>query len=182
MKKIILLGLLLYTTTSYCQELQLPIDENTQKVTYENVKEVDNTSKAELYYRAISWVNKTYKSSKDVIQYSDKDVGKIILKPTYFSYVKSLFGSVLIGQWNYVLTIQVKDNKYKYTFTDFYEEATNKNCKSLGAIEFAYKNTSLLGCPIESQLDEMIEDLNSNMILLKMSIEKGMMTKSIDDF
>lgn len=73
-------------------------------------------AKDELYSRALQWVNKTYRSGKDVIQSADKDEGVIQGKG-----VMKL--SLPADDWiNYTFYIAVKDGRFKYSFSDLYHE------------------------------------------------------------
>lgn len=89
----------------------LPIDSITKKVTYTAIVSA-TANKDLLYSRALQWFAVSFKSSNDVIQLKDKDLGKIVGK----------FTIPLWGRFGYAectAIVQVKDSKYKYTFTDF---------------------------------------------------------------
>jgi hypothetical protein len=62
----------------------------------------------------------TYKSAQDVIQLDDKDAGRLICKGNFQT-------TWLTNQaWvRHVLTIEVKDGRYRYTLTDFVIDTGN---------------------------------------------------------
>ena len=102
---------------------KLPIDSNTNKITYSEVVTVDSlTSKQELYSRAREWFAKTYNSSKEVLQMEEKESGKILGKALIQVYYKMLGMDHEHGYINYTITIAVKDGKYKYEITDLHHK------------------------------------------------------------
>ena len=54
------------------------IDETTKLITYTEVVELPNVSKADFYLRANTWFSRAFKSAKNVIDFQDKETGKII--------------------------------------------------------------------------------------------------------
>lgn len=111
MKKLTLL-LVLISSVSVAQVV-FPKDEN-GNVTYTGTILVDSMlTKNELYSRAQEFFAKAFVSSINVIQYQDKDEGKIIGKGN--------LSIKLDGRENilkFTLSIYVKEGKYKYIITD----------------------------------------------------------------
>lgn len=94
---------------------QLPIDSSTNLITYSKVIQANGTQQ-ELYSRAREWFAKTYNSAQSVIQMDDKD--KIVGKAAMTAYYKNYhFGNIY-----YTISIYLKDDKYKYEFTEFYHK------------------------------------------------------------
>ncbi|HNW89863.1 MAG TPA: DUF4468 domain-containing protein [Bacteroidales bacterium] len=88
---------------------------NAQNTSFEDRTEVvtiDSISKNALYSAAQSWFAESFKDSKNVLEISDKEAGKL------FGKGKAALGN-LHGNLNFNITIIVKENKYKYTFSDF---------------------------------------------------------------
>lgn len=110
MKVLPILAIIFFTTYATAQEIK----QNSEGV-YECqvIKDVKNTSKDKLFGRAKLFFAKAYKSSKDVVQLSDKEVGKIVGKGIF---VINVFKKADIY---HTITIDVKDNKYRCTITDF---------------------------------------------------------------
>lgn len=100
---------------------------NAQELKYEEVVTVDSTiTKDELYNRARSWYADTYKSEKDVMSITDKELGEISgngairFEPRTF-----YFGSMCARGWvMYKINIYVKEGRYKYNFHSFIHEGT----------------------------------------------------------
>ncbi len=91
-------------------------------ISYSSVVNVDSVSKIELFERARLWVNETYKSGKDVIQFSDKESGQIACKALMIKDLefKTLgIKSYMAFKIDYSFSIFVKDGKYKYVFENF---------------------------------------------------------------
>lgn len=102
---------------------KLPIDSNTNKITYSEIINVDSLiSKQELYSRAREWFAETYNSSKEVVQMEDKESGKIIGKAITQVYYKMFGTDHPHGYINYTISISVKDGKYKYEITDLHHK------------------------------------------------------------
>lgn len=117
MKK--LLFILLMLPMFALAQTQPPVDSITHKISYEGVVQATGT-KDQLYDRALIWFSKTFRSSKDVIQISDKVNGRIGAKWYYQPY-DDRTGFVLID-----FTVLLKDGRYKYIFTDLYYEGTSE--------------------------------------------------------
>lgn len=182
MKKIFLLLLILTTIFSknFGQDLQLPKDEATGKISYEKIVNVDGISKSELFDRAMIGVAKIFNSGKSVIDYSDKESGRIVLKPKKTAHIKSMGMIYDVGDWRYTLILIVKDGKYKYTITDFVEESTSKGFPSIGVAE--NEEVSGLFGPTRKQIRYAKEDLHNDMIDLQMQIQRAMYAKIDNDF
>lgn len=88
------------------------------KVTYIEVIQVDSVTKDQLFERAKRWFVDTYKSSQDVIQLEDKENGEIIGKGVLSSSWQSTAISLQPVDIWHTVTIQAKDNRYRYIITD----------------------------------------------------------------
>jgi len=79
-----------------------------------------NLNKESIYNRTISWIADSYKSPKTVIEFNDKDIGKIVIRgETNFEW-QSFIGSALPHICRYKFIIDIKDNKIRLVFTDIY--------------------------------------------------------------
>lgn len=96
---------------------ELPKDEATGKITWQDVIEVPGVSSDELFSRATAWVATAYKSANDVIQMSDRAGGKLIVK----GLESHTFGGLAPFTYyvRHSVTIEVKDGRYRYTISDF---------------------------------------------------------------
>lgn len=115
MRILFIIPLLLFTNMAMAQA----------PLTYSQVIEVDSTSKEQLYERALKWITTAAGASKGEVITRDKENGEISAKlsmpfKSQYNYnEKETRGFV----W-YTLTIYVKDNKYKYEFTNFIHEGS----------------------------------------------------------
>ncbi len=112
MKKIILLIVIL-SMTGFVQGQDLPIDENTGKITYSEIKVIDSLSKEELYTKTLEWFAYKFTSSKDVIQLKDDIKNKVIGKGNfaikYYTRNPNIY---------FTISVFLKDNRYKIVITD----------------------------------------------------------------
>ena len=102
------------------ESLPVPVKDG-YTIHYEEVVEVDDTLKQnDLFNRTKLWVAQNYKKTAffNPIQLEERDNGLIIVN-IFYKYSTRAF----IHQYNYTVysvgKIQVKDGKYKYTFSDF---------------------------------------------------------------
>jgi len=185
MKKVLLLIITLFISQSKLigqEEKTIVFPRNEKKeIVYESVIEIDSVNKNELYERARLFIANYYKSAKTVIDYSDKESGQIIIKPVFSAKIKSMGSLYDIGHWNYVFTILVKDNKYKFIIGNFVEKSTS-DCMSVGHLESADDNTYALSCPTKRQLRQMVIGLQYDVTSLIQDLNKSMHKKVNDDF
>jgi hypothetical protein len=110
-----------------------PID--TVSFNYSGVNIVDSASAKTLQARARVFVTENFKSAKDVIQLDDQDAGVMIVKGNIVPIVKSaLAGTQEAGYVNFMVKLQFKDGKYKYTLSDFNHEGNRNNIKDGGSL------------------------------------------------
>lgn len=95
----------------------IPVDTVNKTVVYTGVVNADNILKDELFVRAKAWFAKTYRSSNNVLQMDDRDAGKLIGHGSdLLSYRYAL---ISMGYYlKYIIEVDVKDGKYKYTISD----------------------------------------------------------------
>jgi len=87
---------------------------------FSNVVVVDSISKPVLYHHAINWINNNLKGEKVVLVQNDSILGKVEGESSYLVYNQQ--ASILkkiSGRVSYKISIEVKDNKYRYHFSDF---------------------------------------------------------------
>ena len=128
-----------------------------------------------LYERAREWFSKNVRSSKDAIDYSDKQEGKILGS---FFIETPLTGGM--GQWTesavrFKAAIYIKDGRYKYELSDFnhidlnlrnYPDAggnlSNEKpvCGNMGLMK---KHWKVIKEITENKIDRMLLSLNESM-------------------
>jgi hypothetical protein len=152
MKNIIIL--ILVFTSSVCLGQIPPMGEN-GKFTYTEVIQVPEASKAELYLRAKEWVASHYPSASNITM-DDKEAGKIV--------VKGNFPISLIGNKQLIdntLTLEVKDGRYKYTFTDFTITGSSVDHWALERKDLAMKKS--IYSSVDDKVKGFIESINEAM-------------------
>ena len=131
MKKILFALALVFTTQDVLSQ-ELPINETTGKVTYEDIVKLEGIEKDVLYIRANEWFAKTFKLANAVIQVQDKEAGKIIgrgsISVTNLGYDYGVF--------EFTLSFTAKEGRYKYVITDIrHDKSTATYGGTGGAIE-----------------------------------------------
>lgn len=97
---------------------QMPIDSTSLEITYREVIEVKGT-KAELFARFTEWVQSYYKTSS-VIKNAEEESGLVEVSSRVRIYGTAKDGTkIMSGLVNYNLTMEMKDGRYRYTFTRF---------------------------------------------------------------
>jgi Domain of unknown function (DUF4468) with TBP-like fold len=120
MKKIIQVSmLLLFSVISKAQtdsiNIVLPTKEN--RIFYESIITTkDSVKKSKIYLATKEWVSKSFKESKSVIDFEDKEDGKIICK-FHSKSKKYNVGDEL--EVSCTLDFTIKDNKYRVQLYNF---------------------------------------------------------------
>lgn len=83
---------------------------------YEAIQET-NASQGEIYDRAVVWVAETFSSAKEVLQFNDKQLGKIVANGTVSVKVGSGFMAIETP-CSFKMKIDIKDKKYRVVFSD----------------------------------------------------------------
>jgi len=101
----------------------MPIDENTKLVTYKEVVNMSGTPDI-LFERALKWANKHYANPSGVIRVKDKEKGIVECVSNISIYTLSSDGKSRVSAGNvyYTLTIEARDNRYRYTITNLYKK------------------------------------------------------------
>ncbi|MDR1793396.1 MAG: DUF4468 domain-containing protein [Bacteroidales bacterium] len=110
--------------TKYSSFPAMPIDENTKLVTYKKVVPMDGKPE-ELYQRALKWANTYYYNPLTVVK-EDKAAHKIkcVSNIKITTLAKDGVTPVLAGYVYYTLTIEARDNRYRYTITELQQRET----------------------------------------------------------
>ena len=112
----------LFSGISVAQEndsLNFPVDENTGKIKYQEVVEAEGKS-VKLFYRAITWMNNHWDNARGMIKKQDK-VNGVLKAHVRFDIKKYTEDGDLeerAGRMGYVLKMEFKDGRYRYTITD----------------------------------------------------------------
>ncbi len=98
----------------------IPIDPANGKISYSNVVNVDGLAKDKLYEKALAWANDYYNNPANVIREKDSANGKIVCKSRYrLNNPPDKKGIVTsAGDAMYTLTIELKDDRFRYTIEE----------------------------------------------------------------
>lgn len=119
-------------TTAYSQQIDtapaLPIDPESKKITYREVVEEAGTP-VYLYDKAVGWFRYFYLNPQSVYSVQDKVNGKIEgtgrMKIFYYDEKEKMQRDA--GQVWYTIKVELKENKYRYTLTDFTLKAASRS-------------------------------------------------------
>lgn len=141
-----------------------------EKETFSGIVIDSTASHAELFSRANQWFANAFKSAQDVIQYSNKEEGKIIGKGN-FELGISFMLNYIPGPATFTITVSVKDEKYKYEIKNVFWQARGEysawsydydNPDPKWQKSMAKKEQEIRG-KIESEITAIIENLKSSM-------------------
>ena len=158
------------------------------KYEYSEVVFLDSTYKKDMLYKNSKlFFTNAFKSAKDVIQYDDREEGKVIVKGN-FSVEGSQSGILLpffIEEWKIDFSLEIfsKDGKYRYRLYDFniLRIADNSVIFPIN-IDDAYKETQT---GITKKLDkklfvEMLDKINGTISSIKSYMSKKSNISSSD--
>lgn len=95
----------------------LPMDAETNLISYTGVVDATGVTSKELFKRTIAWAKEFYPIPSSVLQVQDSVNGKIVCKGK-FDTKKTKGGQQVAGdRIMYNLTIQFKEGRYKYEIT-----------------------------------------------------------------
>ena len=154
----------------------LPIDIETNTITYTEVVVLDTTlKKDELYSRSREWFAKTYKSANSVIQMDEKEEGKIVGRASIpVTYKGSSAGSI-----SYSVSVYIKDGKYKYEFTNFQHQGPG-NMQSFGSCTKMLNTTDkVMGISMQKTYNNYLNQMHTDIIETISSLKSTLALKSI---
>jgi len=127
MLKMLVLTILVCFSFSFSKAQIVPVDEDTQLITWQEVVSVQGT-KEELWERAVMWINANYKNPQEVTRIRDKENGRIVIHHRIRMMDTDANGNQIASNTlvNYVLRLEFRENRYRYTFTDFTMKATSR--------------------------------------------------------
>jgi hypothetical protein len=104
----------------------MPLDPDSKKIMYREVVNQEGTS-GYLYNKAIEWFRAYYVNPISVFNVQDRTNGKIEgtgRMPIY--YFDEQGTRIMGGQVMYSIKIELKENRYRYTLTDFTLKAASR--------------------------------------------------------
>lgn len=113
--KALLLILLFITTKSISQKfpIDLPVNTESGLIEYQAIIVVENKTKEQLFDLTNEWFSYSFKSGKSVIDYSNKELNKVIGK----GYLPFKFFNRGNQSIEFLIKLETKENKVRYTIT-----------------------------------------------------------------
>lgn len=190
--KIIYLGLIIVLSVNFSRifaqdDLPVPIKGNS--IYYEEVVKVDSMLKKDaLYQRAKLWVAQNFviTGNFNPIQYEDRDNGVMTIRIPLKQFESSFFIHTYFVNVSSVGTIQLKDGRYKYTFTDFLYSSlgdytvSGKEVKEDGSGEDLLRN-AMSGASKKLYINNL-NQINSQMTIIIESLKNAIGKTIGDDF
>ena len=136
------------------------------EILLERVYEV-NLQKEEIYTRCLHWFAETFRSSNAVIEYKNKEEGKIIGKGGTFYPVWVLLTDTPID-CEFTIIIDIKDNKYRLRFKDYL------GLYDRGLVPLAEQGSG--------EFKKYIKRVNENIIEFSDDLHKRLSSPREDDF
>ena len=169
MKKSLLLFLIVgWAVIAPAQELP---QNDTGKIVYEEVVEVEGATKEQLYRQGRKWFAETYTDGQDedVIYLQDSYLGEIGANPFLWIEVTPVGKPITAGAVIYDIKLSIKEGRYKYKITNLYHESQGSRLGSGGALENKEPECGLINMrqeyweEIKRKTDEMIKELISSL-------------------
>ena len=184
MKTIIIYLLIFTPILSFGQLIdELPQDES-GKLNYSEIVQVDNVSKDELYQRSKQFFIDELESDKDIIQLDDQESGTVVAKGFYDVYV----GLTKYQMW-FTVKIQSKEGRYKYDIYNIYFRTyPDDSGKTITLDDWYifdrqrfYKKNGKPQKRLEKYKNAMTEQLTSLIKLIKVSMDNSGTSDSNDE-
>jgi len=166
---------MLISYSSYSQ-INFPLDSITKQISYKGVVLVDSSSKHDLFIRGNRWFASEFRSSKNVIQFSDSVAGIILGKGAIEVFWHAMGSTRPMGYVNFTFELAFKDNKYKYTITDLWHDGSSANVNSPGDLRI--EKTGMMFS--RGAWDEIKENTNNKILGMISSLKKGMLDSSLE--
>ena len=163
---------------SLMAQTPFPTDATTKRVSFTETVIVGDTLKKEiLYKRSQEWLLRTYPGVKFTLE--DAVGLKYIIQGTFKVKLTYDFKYKADHTVNYMVTIIVKDGKYKYTLTEFSMYKASTGAGTSTAIETAYpkmttQNKSEFTTQVNAEVKRVTDDMKLYMLVGQV--------KAVDDF
>ncbi len=104
------------------------VKDATGPLQFQEVVQVDGASKDQLYSAALTWFGQTFGSGKEVLQTQDREGGTLVGR-ALFKYEPVIFmgSNGIRGVVRYTITLEFKDDRYRYTLGPFTHEGNPAN-------------------------------------------------------
>ena len=159
-KTIFKISFCLLIATCLCSCFSLKLAPITQ-TTFEKIIDAPNVSKNDLYISVNEWFVKQFTSAKSVIQFQDKEEGKIVGK--YVSELTSCETMSYYFESTQIISVDIRENKIRLSITN--------PCIAYG-MKNAYGVRSPLGACVNTATEESQLSMNRSWENLAHSLEE----------
>lgn len=166
--------MLFVALSSFAQDDVIPKNAD-GKYEFTEVVNVDSVSADKLYSNAKIFIVHAFKSGKDVTQLNDDNTKTVIGKANMHLIVSGLIGSAIDKWVNYTVTIQCKDGRYKYSFSDFVLEMIGTQYRGSGSLD---DEKIIKGMLTKKQYGQMITKVSITIKTLIIDLKTTMAGKS----
>ena len=118
MKKLFLLAAVVMGLAGCASPRITTTQMDPKSANYERVIELPDLNTQSIYERSLQWYAISFHSSKQAIEYQNKNEGKIIAKGNDIIYHKSSLGSVPVPI-GFTIIQDIKDNRTRVSFENF---------------------------------------------------------------
>jgi hypothetical protein len=146
-------------------KISFPFDKDTGLISYQEVVQEPGTTD-ELYIRCIEWINTSYKNPADVCRIRNRESAVIEILHRFELVNMDGEAKVQAGIVNYLLKLEFKPGRYRYTVTDL----TLKQASRF-PIERWFDKTDSLYSPL---WDSYLEQVDTQVKLLISNLKGGM--------
>jgi hypothetical protein len=108
--------LILFKCAFVFAQTSLPVDEKGKVIFYEVIK-AEDFKKGILYENAKNWLTENSFHIESTPE--DSIAGKIVASQSFYVYARGYISKKIHGKITYKTSIEVKDNRYRYSFSDF---------------------------------------------------------------
>lgn len=151
--------------------IKLPVDKETNKITYTEVVIVDSVSKDILYNRAKTWMVNYFKNENFSIQ--NLEEGKLVKTASFPVTYDIGKGYTATEQDYFNISVTVKDGKYKYEFTDFVADNGFQKSPCENGFKLMENNKQLY----QKTVDTFYQEVQSLILKLKENMSQDIKPK-----
>lgn len=187
-KNLITLALLLVAAFSFAQKTDIPFEKSSipivdGKIVYTFIDTIPNSDKKKIYSKISEWIALNFKSAKNVVQLSDSEAGKIIVKGS----LNSTFKLKTLGMMTYpyilsfTINFTVKDDKYRMIVDNFDVDQTGSYSK-LDKLEDFYETVNVEYDFNKLGLTKRLKVLQAKQILNNTTLEVNTLNIKLREF
>jgi hypothetical protein len=131
----------------------LPKTATKEQMKHEYVSEYTGISKDQIFDKSLRWIAQNFRSAKDVIDYQDKASGSIIAK----GIIPNVdYGAMINGDLHFTLTIDCRDGKARYIYTNIDMQAELSGVHHIGDTQGVHEAATREFQKLNTSIDQAI--------------------------